>query len=405
MSATFPQAINVLFKKKKFWILSLLVLVVCGLIWRQTASQTGDQPRNKPSTQVVTVASVISRDMTIYLTALGTVTPNNTVTVHSRVDGQLMKLGFAEGQMVRQGQMLAQLDPRPFQVALTQAQGQLARDLAQLKNAQIDLARYRTLLTQNSISQQQVATQEALVAQYQGTVTSDRGAVDNARLQLSYSQVTAPVSGRVGLKQVDLGNIVHASDSNGIVVITQMQPTNVLFSLPQDQVARVLPSIRANNTLPVDAYDSDNLTRLASGRVLTVDNQVDTTTGTVKLKAVFANQDNALFPNQFVNVRLSTEVRKGALVIPLAAMQRGQPGTFVYLVKPDNTVTLRVIEPGPSEGDQLIVNRGLKAGDRVVTDGMDRLRDGSKVVVAAANPAATGGKTGKKHKGQGASNG
>ncbi|BEV72740.1 MdtA/MuxA family multidrug efflux RND transporter periplasmic adaptor subunit [Paludibacterium sp. THUN1379] len=404
MSATPQQGNPVLFKQKKFWILMLLVWLVGGLIWHQSASPSGDRQRNKPSTQVVTVASVVSRDMTIYLTALGTVTPNNTVTVRSRVDGQLMKLGFSEGQMVRQGQMLAQLDPRPFQVALTQAQGQLARDQAQLKNAQIDLARYRTLLAQNSISQQQVATQEALVAQYQGTVTSDRGAVDNARLQLSYSQVTAPVSGRVGLKQVDLGNIVHASDSNGIVVITQMQPTNVLFSLPQDQVARVLPAIRANATLPVDAYDRDNRTRLASGRLLTVDNQVDTTTGTVKLKAVFANQDNALFPNQFVNVRLGTEVRKGALVIPLAAMQRGQPGIFVYLLQPDNTVTLRVIEPGPSEGDQLIVNRGLKAGDRVVTDGMDRLREGSKVSVATASPEAAGAQ-GKPHKHDGASNG
>jgi multidrug efflux system membrane fusion protein len=391
--------------KRRFLLLLLLfVLLAVWLVWRNQAANDDARQHGKQSPQVVTVAAVAPRDIAIYLTALGTVTPNNTVTVHSRVDGQLMRLGFTEGQMVKAGQVLAELDPRPFQVALTQAEGQLARDQALLKNAQIDLARYRTLLAQNSIAQQQVATQEALVAQYQGSVLTDKGAVDSAKLQLSYSRVTAPVSGRVGLKQVDLGNIVHAADSNGVVIITEMQPTNVVFSLPEDQLSQVLPAVNAHAVLPVEAYDRENRNKLSLGRLLTVDNQVDTTTGTVKLKAVFANQDNALFPNQFVNVRLGTAVRKGALVIPLAALQRGQPGTFVYVVKPDNTVALRVVQPGPAEGDAQIVDSGLKAGERVVTDGMDRLRDGAKVVVVSGKdqPLPTGG---KKHKGHGASQG
>ncbi|TDR72446.1 MdtA/MuxA family multidrug efflux RND transporter periplasmic adaptor subunit [Paludibacterium purpuratum] len=400
MSPLLTKVLRQRAKGKFLLILLLFVLLAVWLVWRNQAANADAQRRGKQTKQVVTVASVAPRDMTIYLSALGTVTPNNTVTVRSRVDGQLMRLGFGEGQMVKAGQLLAELDPRPFQVALMQAEGQLARDQAQLKNAQIDLARYRTLLTQNSISQQQVATQEALVAQYQGTVMADRGAVGNAQLQLSYSRVTAPVSGRVGLKQVDLGNIVHASDSNGIVVITEMQPANVVFSLPEDQVSPVLPSVRANAVLPVEALDRDNRNKLADGRLLTVDNQVDTSTGTVKLKAVFANQDNALFPNQFVNVRLGTEQRKGALVIPLVALQRGQPGTFVYRILPDDTVALQVVRPGPVVGDLMIVEDGLKAGDRVVVDGMDRLRDGAKVIVASAKDSAAPG--GGKHKAHGA---
>lgn len=378
---------------KRPLLLVLLVLLLGVIWWRHSANTaSADQRRSKPA-QVVTPATAAVRQMALYLTALGTVTPNNTVTVHSRVDGQLQRLGFSEGQDVKAGQVLAELDPRPFEVLLAQAQGQLARDQAQLSNAQLDLGRYRTLLAQNSISEQQVATQEALVGQYRGSVAADRAAVASAKLQLSYSRVTAPVSGRVGLKQVDLGNIVHASDSNGVVVITQMQPANVVFAIPEAQLGQVLPALRSRQPLLVEAWDRENLHKLAEGRLLTADNQVDSSTGTVKLKAVFDNRDNALFPNQFVNVRLRTEVRPDALVIPLAAMQRGQPGTFVYLIKPDNTVSIRVIKAGPAEGDQLIVESGLQAGERIVLDGVDRLREGARVTVAGA-----AGKTGHRAK-------
>lgn len=376
--------------KRVFFLLLFGCIVLLGAWWRHAAAADAARQHARPA-QVVTAAVAGEREMALYLTALGTVTPLNTVTVHSRVDGQLQRLAFSEGQEVRAGQLLAELDPRPFEVQLTQAQGQLARDQALLANALLDLNRYRTLLAQNSISAQQVATQEALVGQYRGTVASDRGAVASAKLQLSYSRVTAPVSGRVGLKQVDLGNIVHASDSNGIVVITQMQPATVVFAIPQDQIGRVLPALRANASLAVEAWDRENKTRLAVGRLLTVDNLVDSSTGTVKLKAVFENHDNALFPNQFVNVRLRAEVRPHALVIPLAAMQRGQPGTFVYLIKPDQTVTIRVIKAGPSQDDALIVESGLKAGDRIVLDGVDRLKEGAHVSVANADRHARPG--------------
>lgn len=387
-------------QKKPPWRIAgmLLGLLLVGmLVWRVIAVTR--TPARKPSPPpVVSVAPVQQRDMTIYLSALGTVTPNNTVTVHSRVDGQLMRLGFVEGQLVKAGQVLAVLDPRPFQVALAQAEGQLAKDQALLKNARLDLGRYRTLLTQDSISTQTVATQASLVAQYQGAVASDRAAVESARLQLDYSQVTAPFAGRVGLKQVDLGNIVHAADTNGIVVITQMQPTNVLFSIPETQLSEVLPSVRANNKLRVDIWNRDNQHKIASGKLLTIDNQVDTTTGMVKLKAVFTNHDNQLFPNQFVNVRLAAAVRKNAIVIPQTALQRGQPGAFVYLLQPDNTVKLQVIDPGQSEGELLIVNNGLTVGERVVTDGVDSLRDGGKVTVAGSKQAAGSGDWTKRHK-------
>lgn len=365
-----------------FVLLGLLLIGVL-IAWRVIGAHDGK--RGRPAPQVVTVATVARQDVALYLTALGTVTPNNTVTVHSRVDGQLMRIGFVEGQTVRAGQMLAELDPRPFQAALTQARGQLARDQALLANARLDLARYRALQADSAVSKQQYDTQAALVAQYEGTVTADRGAVESARLQLEYSRITAPVSGRVGLKQVDLGNIVHASDTNGVVVITEMQPAHVVFSVPEDQFSGILPGLRADTPMPVEAWDRENRRVLARGRLKTADNQVDTSTGTVKLKAVFDNRDDALYPNQFVNVRLGTEVRKQALVVPLAALQRGQPGTFVYLLRPDDTVELRVVSPGPAQGDRLIIEQGVQAGDRVVVDGVDRLRNGAKVMVAKGN--------------------
>jgi multidrug efflux system membrane fusion protein len=386
--------------RKKPLILIPLILIVAGLIWWRLASVSADaSQRGKQPPAVVGAAVATRRDMAIYLTALGTVTPNNTVTVHSLVNGQLMKLGFVEGQEVKTGQLLAQIDPRPFEVALTQAQGQLAHDQALLNNAQTDLVRYHTLLAQNSIPEQQVTTQEALVKQYQGTVMMDQGSVANAKLQLSYSRITAPLSGRVGLKQVDLGNIVHTSDANGVVVITQMKPATVVFSIPEDDLGQVLPSMKTHQTMPVEVWDRGNQHLLTKGELTAADNLVSSTTGTVNLKATFKNEDDALFPNQFVNVRLCTTIQKQAVVIPLAAMQRGQPGTFVYLIQPDNTVALRVIVAGPAEGDQLIVTSGIAAGDRVVVDGVDRLHNGSHVIVAGAQgkSGAAQGQQGQHH--------
>jgi multidrug efflux system membrane fusion protein len=367
----------------------LLLLLTALVWWRIAATRAAAQnQRGKFAPQVISAVQAVTRDMPLYLNALGTVTPNNTVTVHSMVNGQLQRIAFVEGGMVKAGQLLVELDPRPYQVQLAQAQGQLLHDQALLANAQIDLTRYQTLQAQNSIAEQQVAAQASLVKQYQGSVITDRAAVDNARLQLVYCRISAPVSGRVGLKQVDLGNIVHSSDANGVVVITQMQPTNVLFSIPEDDLSQVLPALNAHQPLLVEAWDRGNLRKLAEGKLLTADNQVSASTGTVALKAVFSNADNILFPQQFVNVRLRTEVRRNAVVIPLAAMQRGQPGTFVYLVKPDHTVSLRVIVAGPTSGDQLIVNSGLVAGDRVVLDGVDRLREGARVILAGGPGAA-----------------
>jgi membrane fusion protein, multidrug efflux system len=337
----------------------------------------------------VVAAPVRKGNIDVSIDALGTVTPRNIVVVHTRVDGQLLSVAFREGQSVKAGDLLAQIDPRPFEVMLTQANGQMARDQAQLKNAQVDLERYQTLLAQDSISRQQVDTQAALVRQFQGAVESDKGAIDNAQLQITYARIAAPISGRVGLRQVDPGNIVHAGDSNGLVTITQVQPVTVIYPVPEDNVPRIVKRMQGTEAVPVDAFDRSGKTRLATGRLLTLDNQIDTTTGTVKVKAEFPNTDNALFPNQFVNVRMVVETHQDATLVPTAAIQRGAPGTFVFMVKQDKTVAVTPVQVGAVSGETTEVTRGLAPGALVVVDGTDKLRDGSSVeLVDAAARAA-----------------
>ena len=331
-------------------------------------------------------------DVKVFLTSLGTVTPVRTVTVRSRVDGQIMRVLFREGQLVRQGEVLVEIDPRPFQAQLTQVEGQMARDNALLANARIDLDRYRTLLAQDSIAKQQLDTQEALVRQYEGTVKLDQGLLDNARLQLSYARVIAPIPGRLGLRQVDEGNVVRSGDLNGLVVITQQQPITVVFTLPQDNLPVVLKRLQSGERIPVEALDRDQnqKNQLAAGVLLTVDNQIDTTTGTVRLKAQFPNDDGRLFPNQFVNVRMLIDVRRDATTVPSAALQRGARGPFVYVVKEDRTVTLREVKTGPSEADATVIEAGIEPGELIVVDGMDRLREGGKVELPTAEKDAAG---------------
>jgi len=350
---------------------------------KKAGSRTAD--RSAASARGIPVgASVVKQGkFDVYLFALGTVTPLNTVLVRSRVDGQVMRVAFEEGQMVAAGDLLAEIDPRPFEVQLTLATGQLARDQALLDNARIDLERYRTLLKQDSISRQQVDTQESLVRQYEGAVQADQGGIANAKLQLAHSRIVAPIGGRVGLRQVDPGNIVRASEATGIVVITQLQPIGIVFPIPEDALPRVMRRLRAGDRIPVDAFDRAQKEKLGSGRLLTVDNQIDTATGTVKLKAEFPNSDSALFANQFVNVRMPLETLQSATLVPTAAVQRGAEGTFVYVVKDDMTVVVSPVKLGPVQGEISTVQSGVAAGAKVVIDGADRLRDGVKVEIVA----------------------
>ena len=392
---------------RRIWVWILIVALVAGGVWfwrsrtqppadGAAATKQGGFGKGAgrkggpfgPQTMPVGTATARIADVPVYLAGLGSVTPVSTVTVKARVDGQLAKLNFREGQVVKAGDVLAEIDPRPFQVVVTQAEGTLARDQALLANARVDLDRYRKLVEQDSIATQQLDTQKALVDQYIGNVKGDRGNLDSAKLQLSFTKVIAPVGGRIGLKQVDVGNMIHASDTNGIVVITQLQPIDVVFSVPEANVQRVMKRLVSGNTLAVDAWDRDGKNKLADGSLVTADNQIDSSTGTVKLKARFPNTGYDLFPNQFVNARMLLDVQKGATVIPPAAVQRGAQGFYVYVLNADNTVSARVVKTGISQGEMMAIEDGIKAGEVVVVDGTDKLREGAKVEPVARDGAA-----------------
>jgi multidrug efflux system membrane fusion protein len=345
----------------------------------------------------VVVATATKGDLPVFLNGLGNVTAFNTVTVRSRVDGQIVKINFVEGQNVTAGQALVEIDPRPFQVQLEQAEGQLTKDQAQLRNVQVDYERFKLLFQEGVIPKQQLDTQQAQVGTFEGAIKADNATIDNAKLQITYSHITAPISGRVGLRLVDMGNMVHATDTNGLLVITQLQPIATLFSLPQDQLQQVMARMKNGAPIVVEAYDRDNTTKLATGKLLTIDNQIDTTTGTYKLKAVFDNTKNELFPNQFVNMHLLVDTKKNVVLVPTTAILRGPQGTYVFAVGTDNKVKIHIVTLAEANGNVTGISSGLNPGDVVVTDGQDKLQDGSKVeprqtsgtVAPASKSAAT----------------
>jgi len=332
-----------------------------------------------PAPIAVVTANAKSGDQPIYLTGLGSVVGYKTVTVRTRVDGELVRVAVREGQMVSSGDLIAEIDPRPFQVQLEQAEAQKERDVALLENAKVDAERYRILYSQDSIPKQQLDTQIALVRQDEATVRADQAAIDNAKLQLIYTRITSPINGRIGLRQVDPGNMVHATDQGGLAVITQLQPIAVIFSIPQDNVPQVMKQLRAGRRMLVEAWDRDLKNKISTGSLLTIDNQADVATGTVRFKATFANNDNALFPNQFVNARLLVDVKRKAVLVPVAAVQHGPDTTFVFVVNEDDTVQTRNVVAGTIEAGVASIDKGLSPGETVVTEGVDKLQHGAKV--------------------------
>jgi len=392
-----PQAIRARSHPRRRWVKWVLVLAVLAAVGyavffrpehQPAAARGGRGARDNSRPMPVSAEPARKTNLDVRTIALGTVTPVNTVTVRSRVDGELQKIYFEEGKNIEAGAPLADIDPRAYEVQKLQAEAQLAKDKALLDNARVDLERFQTLLEQDSVAKQQVDTQAALVRQYEASIKVDEAAIENSVLQLKYAHVISPISGRIGLRLVDQGNIVHASDATGIAVIIQLHPITVLFSIPQDEVSKVMKRFASGETMTVEAYDRDGRTLLATGKLVTIDNQIDATTGTVKLRAEFPNTDDVLFPNQFVNVQLLVEQLKDVTVVPNAAVQRGTAGTFVYVVSDDKTVTARPVETGPSDRGTIIISKGLAVGDIVVTDGVDKLREGSEVEVISKTTEA-----------------
>jgi len=376
--------------RRRVWIIGAVVLALVVIALLARSGKSSDEKKAaaaKARAQAaipVVVADAQTADFPVYLSGLGTVTPLATVTVRSRVDGELISVAFKEGQLVKQDQLLAEIDPRPFQVQLTQAEGQLAKDQANLVSVKLDYARFKNLLADGLIPQSQYDAQASLVAQVEASIKTDEGLVAGARLNLTYTKITAPISGRAGLRQVDPGNMVHAADSGGIVVLTELDPIAVLFTLPEDSLQSVLKKIGGGATLAVEAWDRDLKAKLEDGKLLTVDNQIDPTTGTVRLKAVFDNHQGALFPNQFVNVRLLIDTLRHVVVVPSAAIQRTTQGAVVYVASADGTVAMRPVQIPQQSGDRAVIAKGVEAGEQVVTDGVDKLQNGSKVTTQKA---------------------
>ncbi len=371
------------------WIIAgIVVLAVAFIWWRHSGHKQGF---GGPAPQAVGVAKAVSGPMKVTLDELGTVTPLATVTVLPQISGYITQIGFTEGQDVQKGQFLVQIDPRPYQIQLEQYQAALAKDQASLGQARSDLTRYQTLAAQDSISAQQVSDQEFLVAQDQAAVQSDQANIDTAKLDLVYCHITSPVAGRVGLRLVDIGNYVTSGSSTGLAVVTTINPTTVIFSVAQQDLTQVLEQLEQGTTLQAAAYASDDVTELEDGTLSAVDNQVNTSTGMVKLRADFANTDGKLFPNQFVNVHLLVKTLENATLVPSPAVQEGAPGAYVYMVQPDNTVKVQVVTTGPTDGVNTVITKGLNPGDEVVVDGVDRLTDGSKISVSGTESVTTNG--------------
>ena len=375
----------------KWFILLLITLtIILFFVYRSHSSkEQSDHSKFDPSKKPtpVLIAYPIKHDVNIYLTSLGTITPLNITTVRSLVDGQLLKLHFTEGEIVKTGKLLAEVDPRPFEIQLAQALGQLTKDNALLENAVIDLNRYKTLLAQDSVSKQVVDTQQSLITQYSGSVEVDKAQVATAKLQLNYCRIIAPISGKVGLRQVDPGNIIHSADATGIVSIAQIDPITVLFNIPEDDLPRLASRIKSKKEIIAEAYDRGQKIKLSSGTLIATDNQIDTTTGTIKLRAKFQNTDQGLFPNQFVNIKLLIDTQKDTTVIPIIALQHGKNGDYVYVSNHGESVSLRPVKAGSVDGEFIAITQGLDLKDAVVVDGLDKLRDGAKIKVVQGDDA------------------
>jgi len=378
--------------KQRLLIVLFAVLLFCGVLAltgcssSSSANAAAARAAGAPPPMPVGVAAAERRDMPVYLSGLGNVTALYTVNLKTRVDGQIMQVNFKEGQEARQGQLLVQIDPRSYEVALESAKATLFKDQTQYDIAARQLKRYQDLFKEGVISREQLDAQESITGAFEGTVRADQAAVDNAQLNLSYCKVTSPINGRIGLRLVDPGNMVHASDQTGMLIITQVRPITVLFTLPEDNL-RTITARMVKGTLPVEIYSRDDQTKLASGQLLTIDNQIDTTTGTVRLKAIVQNESDQLWPNQFVNVRLLLDTRKDSTVVPTAALQRGAQGTYAFVVQPDKTVKIQPITVALTEGNLMVIESGVNPGDQLVVDGQDKLQDGSKVV-----PTLVGGR-------------